>query len=289
MHGYACVCWEERSKVPEYKSYVCKYKNTCIKYFKYDVDLLQRFFLESLKRFTLISSHDSSMNTLFPKKNLSLGWFLSWQSLRSITFAKNIKEITLGFTLELCVHIIYSTSETPTGSTIRNISSDWLSHSLHGPNLTHSVFMTQNYSLDRNTRRKYPDFQKKLLYLTHFSPTSHLPSLGANPSEAPLNASIHPPLQCQGSLWSLGCRASMSNSPPVDCMHRLDKCVALWETHFKIGESRQQPDAWEWGLYSTLNSCMTSSNLTFLCLGLHFLKTGWYLIVVKITWVNRNI
>lgn len=45
-----------------------------------------------------------------------------WQCLRSFTFAKNVKETTLSFILALCVHIIYSTSESLTGSTTWHIS-----------------------------------------------------------------------------------------------------------------------------------------------------------------------
>lgn len=109
---YMNLCVSIRKKGQEYLSkrttgVSIKYVT---KYFIYDIRLsmvcfLQWLFLELLKRFALIRPNGSSTNTAFLKKNWSQGWFLSWQCLRSITFAKNIKEITLGFTLELCVHL----------------------------------------------------------------------------------------------------------------------------------------------------------------------------------------
>lgn len=101
----------------------------CIKYFGYKMNLLHCvlcnawFFLELFKRLALIRSHDSPTNTIFFEKNLSLPWFLSWNPvLRSITLVRNIKEVNLSFTLEMCVHRIYSISENPTGPTFKNIS-----------------------------------------------------------------------------------------------------------------------------------------------------------------------
>ena len=71
--------------------------------------LFTMIFLGTVKRFALIRSHGSTTNTVFPMQKLSLGWFLFWQCLRSSTSARNIKEITISFTLTaVCSHHLFN-------------------------------------------------------------------------------------------------------------------------------------------------------------------------------------
>lgn len=127
----------------------------CIKHFKYDVDLLWYAFYNGFSRIVtrraLIRSHGSLQIQFSLWKNLSLGWFPPWQCVRSITSARNIKEPQVSHYSCMCTSFIQH-QKLLQGQPSKTYP---VSHPLHGPNLQHSGFMTQNYFLDGNSRRKY--------------------------------------------------------------------------------------------------------------------------------------
>lgn len=162
----------------------------CIKHFKYNVELqsvlFTMIFLRMVKRFALIRSHSSTTNTVFPMQNLSLGWFLSWQGLRSSTSARNVKERTISLTPQLRFPIIYSTSQTLTRSPIKNrscvSSSPWTQPAtlcFHDPELL-SGWKFQKEILWCVEKKFFPWFPWHI-----FSSMSPLPPLGSHPSIAP--------------------------------------------------------------------------------------------------------
>lgn len=202
-----CFCWEERSRMPKYKTVWMniKYMHRTFQIWCRSsiVRFLQWFFLEWLKDLPLIRSHGSTTNTVFPMQNLSLGWFPSWQGLRSSTSARNIKEITISLTLQLRVPIIYSTSETLTRSPVKNRS------------CVSSPLWTQPATLCFHDPEQLSGwkFQKEILWCveknsslgfldTFFFSSTSRPLLGAHPSTAPFAGCPCTPLQRHGSPWS---------------------------------------------------------------------------------------
>lgn len=176
------------------------------------------------------------------------------------------------------VHIVCSTLETPTAPTTKNISSGWLCL-IPSKN---SICNTQ-FSWPRNTLwMETPEgntliFRKvaSLGFLDTFSSTSPLPPLCAHPSEAPLLAALRPPLQCQGSPWSLCCGGCLFKKPMLG---------------LENPDCSQMPG---YGAHTFHSTAMwpRATYVAFPCLGLHTCKMGImvsYRIVVKIARINTK-
>lgn len=110
-------------KGPKYKNYVYEYK-ICIKHFKYDVDLLwyafYNGFSENCYKTCLNQIPWLPTNTVFPVKEFKPRMISTLTVRQKYHICKEYKR-TISFTLQLHVHIIYSASETPTRSAIKNI------------------------------------------------------------------------------------------------------------------------------------------------------------------------
>lgn len=146
------------------------------------------------------------------------------------------------YTIVVCSHRLFNIGNSYSTNYQKYIQWLTLSHPLQKLNLQHSVFMTQKHSLDGNSRRKHPNFQKSCFSWLPWHIFFHFSS----PSSA-----------CS-SFWSsfAGCPSSSLAMPGVPLVPLLWR-VPLQETHARTGEPRLQPDAWVWSSHFPLNSYVT--------------------------------